>query len=76
MTLTELIVEQEARAQLATNEALLRYKADALGARRQQLRERIAALFARAGMWFDRATVERTSRPAPPRGPQGRALWD
>jgi hypothetical protein len=74
MTLSELIVEQQARAQLETNEARLRYTVEALQDR-PGLRERIAALFARIGMWFDRATVERASRPAQ-RRPQGRALWD
>jgi hypothetical protein len=76
MELSELIVEQTARAQFEANEAELRYRVEALTERRHWLRERVAALFARIGMWFDRATVERTSRPAPPRRPQGRALWD
>ena len=76
MTLSELMVEQEVRARLESNEAQLRYTVEALGDRRHRLRERVAAMFARIGMWFDRATVERTSRPAPPRRTQGRALWD
>jgi hypothetical protein len=75
MELSELIVEQTARARIEANEAELRYKMEALTERRHWLRERVAAIFARVGMWFDRATVERTSRPAP-RRPQGRALWD
>ncbi len=76
MTLSELMAEQTVRSRLEMNEAELRYKAEALHAQRRRPRERIAALCARIGMWFDRATVERTSRPAPPRRPQGRALWD
>jgi hypothetical protein len=76
MTLSELLVEQTVRAREEENEARLRYTAEAVATRGQRLRERIAALFARIGMWFDRATVERTSRPAPPRRTQGRALWD
>ncbi len=74
MTLSELMVEQTARARLETNEAELRYKAEALHNQRRWPRERMAVLFARIGMWFDRATVERESRPAP--RPRGRALWD
>ncbi|TAK57399.1 MAG: hypothetical protein EPO22_12320 [Dehalococcoidia bacterium] len=76
MTLSELMVEQQARAQIEANEAELRYKAEALHEQRRWPRERIAAMFAHIGMWFDRATVERTSRPAPPRRTHGRALWD
>ncbi len=76
MTLSELMVEQTIRAREEENEARLRYTAEAVTERRHRLRERIAATLARIGMWFDRATVERTSRPAPPRRTQGRALWD
>ena len=75
MTLSELMVEQTIRAREEENEARLRYTAEATAQRRHRMRERIAAMLARLGMWFDRATVERASRPAP-RRTQGRALWD
>ncbi len=75
MTLSELMVEQTARARDEANEARLRFAAEAVAERRHRIRERIAGMLARLGMWFDRAAVERASGTAP-RRPQGRALWD
>ena len=75
MTLSELMVEQTIRAREEENEARLRFTAEAVNERRHRSRERIAAMLAHLGMWFDRAAVERASRPAS-RRTQGRALWD
>jgi len=79
MTLDDLMMEQRVRAVQELDEVRVRYTEEALADRRgllrHRLREKIAALLVRLGMWFDRDAGERAGRPAPPR-PQGRALWD
>lgn len=75
MTLDEMMVEQTVRARDGANEAQLRFAAEAVGQQHNALRARLASLLVRLGMWLDRPTAERTSRPAPCL-PEGRALWD
>lgn len=75
MTLSELIAEQTVRAREEANEARLRFVVEAVAQRQHPLRERIAAMLVRLGMWLDRTAGERAGRLTPPR-PQGRALWD
>jgi hypothetical protein len=68
MTLNDLMVEQQWHALEHLDPALVRFADELRDARRHVVRERIAAMLVRLGMWFDRDAGERVAeskRPAP-----------
>lgn len=68
MTLNELMVEQQWHALEHLDPARVRFADELRDERRHALRETIAAMLVRLGMWFDRDAGERVaerSRPAP-----------
>jgi hypothetical protein len=66
MMVDELIVEQRMRTLQHLDPARVRYTEEALADQRHRLREKMAAVLVRFGMWLDRDAVERVAAPGRP----------